>query len=734
MQFKLPLILIFLFINQQVSSTSSKEFILQSNEFVNSVQNAIMRRATSKNEEDDHPCEQVTGKMIAYLLNQTEITPEIEDFYKFALYSGTAIGDWGDYFGCKKMNNSNYHMVNYLIQNATNGNDLSLQVGLCYFKECDTEYFNKVKIDIANYLNKTEEVDIKPDNLIFVDSEEENEKLRKNNVVGFSIVMAIIGLLVILNLFYCILKSQKNKKASIIYNVDEERKSVKNFLENDHTKYEPQNSKCEKIMQYFDFNGNLVKIFSVKNTNKTYEALRIFDGVRFLSTGWVVFGHTFFIALFAGFKNAFDIFEFAKTFKACFLLAAPYSVDVFFYMSGFLLYFALQKVFNKKINKFKMFGLALFNRYTRLFSFYLFCVIGIPFMMPYLGSGPYYYNASMLSKSCYKNFWENLLYINNLIHYSNKGDDMQCGGHTWYLANDMQFFIVSIFLFFFLNNLKWVRNSIFAGLFVASNAFQIYENYHMEYNYNLDLNHRSPNSGKFFDNYYTKPWNRICPYLLGIFFCELFLETPVYIGDYKKVETKSVDENADTDVEERVSPDGNVYIRPASKVVDQNVPILRKFNLFLIQNSIATYIIFILSLILINGAFIISMIANRYDYSQFWGAMFNTFSKTLFVFGLGCIIHLTFLGKFTFIKDLLSIKFFTIFSRITFGIYIIHIYLITVYFFSFNSQTYMKMGDYTFLAIGFFFVTAGLSLFFTVILESPIVQFLKSLTGKGQEA
>ena len=43
-------------------------------------------------------------------------------------------------------------------------------------------------------------------------------------------------------------------------------------------------------------------------------------------------------------------------------------------------------------------------------------------------------------KPCQEYWWANLLYINNLVPW--KGDKI-CNSESWYLSNDMQFYVVA---------------------------------------------------------------------------------------------------------------------------------------------------------------------------------------------------------------------------------------------------------------------------------------------------
>ncbi|CAG7723086.1 unnamed protein product, partial [Allacma fusca] len=43
------------------------------------------------------------------------------------------------------------------------------------------------------------------------------------------------------------------------------------------------------------------------------------------------------------------------------------------------------------------------------------------------------------SRNCGKYWWHNALYVNNLVKYDVTGG---CYGEAWYLANDMQFYLL----------------------------------------------------------------------------------------------------------------------------------------------------------------------------------------------------------------------------------------------------------------------------------------------------
>ena len=66
----------------------------------------------------------------------------------------------------------------------------------------------------------------------------------------------------------------------------------------------------------------------------------------------------------------------------------------------------------------------------------LLLVLGL---QQYLGSGAMWSPTQPYDKSgCEENWWTNILYVNNVVGIHNA-----CLGQSWYLADDMQFFLVS---------------------------------------------------------------------------------------------------------------------------------------------------------------------------------------------------------------------------------------------------------------------------------------------------
>ena len=103
-----------------------------------------------------------------------------------------------------------------------------------------------------------------------------------------------------------------------------------------------------------------------------------------------------------------------------------------------------------------------------------------------------------------------------------------------------------------------------------------------------------------------------------------------------------------------------------------------------------------------------------------------------FVFGLGIIVHLTLLDKFTFIRTILTFKIETAVSRSTYGIYVIHFYFILFFTYAYDTFYYIQFYDMIFLAVGLFIFSWILSLIIGLIVESPIIVISKKLLRSGE--
>ena len=113
---------------------------------------------------------------------------------------------------------------------------------------------------------------------------------------------------------------------------------------------------------------------------------------------------------------------------------------------------------------------------------------------------------------CQETWWWNLLYINNFGDHLAPDDKPElpagCMGVTWYMANDMQFYVISPLIIYPLWRCRrWMTGILYIlpWVFVFSLIPFI-----------LTYIDKEPLGGEFM-RFYEKPWDRFQPYIIGLF-------------------------------------------------------------------------------------------------------------------------------------------------------------------------------------------------------------------------
>lgn len=289
----------------------------------------------------------------------------------------------------------------------------------------------------------------------------------------------------------------------------------------------PKKQSIAKSSRYIEFLKDLILSFSlyktmpaIMATHQPPNAITSINGIRVISMFWVILGHTFLWGLddgvTANIEEAFETVPQPFYFQP--VNNAFLSVDTFFVLSGLLLSYLSIREMERRKGRFP-FVFFYLHRLLRLSPAYYFAVFFSFKVWPYVGSGPLWYLPDV--HRCEKYWWTNILYINNF--YPTSFSD-QCYGVTWYLANDMQFYIVSpIFLvllyYFWKIGLATIAGTMLASIVVIGTLAGI-----KNPDANLLLGHLGGNNGEgspslrdyAFSNIYEKPYCRINAYLIGI--------------------------------------------------------------------------------------------------------------------------------------------------------------------------------------------------------------------------
>ncbi|CAH1801608.1 unnamed protein product [Owenia fusiformis] len=266
-------------------------------------------------------------------------------------------------------------------------------------------------------------------------------------------------------------------------------------------KYEP--SIGTRLLVSFSVYTNMSRLLSFDAPPGAYLCL---NAIRFLSMCWIILGHTFQLGITITpvtnpTLNPTDWFanKYTSLFEYKALTHMQLAVDSFFLLSGCLIAISFLKAMARQGGTVTCRQMALyyFHRYWRLTPVYMILVGFMATLYMYTGSGPLWPREFPDAVNCKKSWWWHLLYINNFYNYGTQS----CMGWSWYLANDMQFYIISPVIFIFLYKVP-VVGFIISGILFVGNIVSIVT---------LHLVGQAS-----FEMDYIKPYSRIGAYIVGV--------------------------------------------------------------------------------------------------------------------------------------------------------------------------------------------------------------------------
>jgi len=211
------------------------------------------------------------------------------------------------------------------------------------------------------------------------------------------------------------------------------------------TKHKNDYNKIQKLTKCFSVIQNSKELLNTKDPPGSISCIH---GIRVISTLWVILLHSYDFPRTRLDNSVPAGLAYTQGFMYMVATNGTFSVDTFFVVGGLLTAYLLIKRWNKN-GKADNVLLLYLHRYIRLTPS---CAILICFatgVWKYVGQGPTWAIYTETAKAmCENDWWTNLLYINDLYPSSNN-----CFPHTWYLSNDMQFYILApIFVFLFWKN------------------------------------------------------------------------------------------------------------------------------------------------------------------------------------------------------------------------------------------------------------------------------------------
>eukprot|EP00511_Aplanochytrium_stocchinoi_P011574 CAMPEP_0204860732 /NCGR_PEP_ID=MMETSP1348-20121228/806_1 /ASSEMBLY_ACC=CAM_ASM_000700 /TAXON_ID=215587 /ORGANISM="Aplanochytrium stocchinoi, Strain GSBS06" /LENGTH=701 /DNA_ID=CAMNT_0052009653 /DNA_START=440 /DNA_END=2545 /DNA_ORIENTATION=- len=208
---------------------------------------------------------------------------------------------------------------------------------------------------------------------------------------------------------------------------------------------------AEQLYQYHPRNRleKTVTLFSaIRNSGRLVSCqpgdFNSLNGIRVISMFWVILGHTVLLTMFPPVANPTEQQQAMQAFSFTIIKGGEYSVDTFFFISGFLATWGIINQVGVHGLSLKRYLLLIIGRWLRLTPSYAVILFFYWQVFPFISNGPYWDDVYGLGianpiDGCKETWWKNLLYINNFVGDENFNI---CMPWSWYLSNDMQFYLL----------------------------------------------------------------------------------------------------------------------------------------------------------------------------------------------------------------------------------------------------------------------------------------------------
>ncbi|XP_022102671.1 nose resistant to fluoxetine protein 6-like [Acanthaster planci] len=436
----------------------------------------------------------------------------------------------------------------------------------------------------------------------------------------------------------------------------------------------------DDIMMGFSSINNGSKIL---NTESTAGNLGALNGIRVISMWWIILGHTLYYLIFGYLDNAtYMYYKLYNSFLFSVIVSANLSVDTFFFLSGLLLTYLTLKHLRKAKGRLNWF-LFYLHRFVRLTPAYMVAIAIWASLAIHFGQGPAKKNFfEAAADACRKYWWTNLLYINNL--YPFPGDlGLQCLGWSWYLANDMQFFIISPIIIYLLYKNAKLGMSLIMVLCLGSFGITAYlaayygapVGLYPAYNNNTVVVYGSTTA----DVIYGKPYCRIPAYLVGMVF-------------------------------------GYVFCQVQGKPFKMS----KCLNLFMwfLSTAVALSVVY-------------GLYRDEGGVPQYAAVLYTVFSRPAFVMTVGWVAFACVVGYGGPVNSLLSWGVWAPLSRLTYGAYLLHSIILYVIYTSSNVQYHFSYMEWVCLFLANLILAYGAAFIMSIGVEGPFMGLEKALLGGG---
>ncbi|XP_055610840.1 nose resistant to fluoxetine protein 6-like [Uranotaenia lowii] len=225
----------------------------------------------------------------------------------------------------------------------------------------------------------------------------------------------------------------------------------------DHFKMDIRSQKS-MLLTSFSVKRNWYRLIG-RSKDQLNEDLKFFQAFRFLTFSLVIMGHCADMFSVTPIANPIDREKEYYTPEGLALINGSQVVQTFFEMSGFLLsiHFFTSRESMKKMSWWTVVAVVVY-RFIRLTPAYAYVILLHATWLPKMQNGPMWPRGTSTERYfCRKNWWTNILYVNNYVNA-----DEPCLQQAWYLACDYQLFTLGMILVVAVTKYPKLRNTLYS--------------------------------------------------------------------------------------------------------------------------------------------------------------------------------------------------------------------------------------------------------------------------------
>ncbi|XP_077503756.1 nose resistant to fluoxetine protein 6-like [Amblyomma americanum] len=238
------------------------------------------------------------------------------------------------------------------------------------------------------------------------------------------------------------------------------------------TKRQIKKGPLQKALSAFSIETNIKLLLNIEqDKDSDASTYRFLHGIRFLSIFSIVLGHSYAFFDYLAMSRAVNALRYADMLGFNFIMTAYNSVDVFFFISGFLMLYNIDKQAQTRVNRLYIYVVAIIRRHLRT-TVPVFFVIMCCYLGPVIASGP---NLKPLMERIHYEFsrqwWKILLQVRN----EGERDDQGFLGVLWFISADFQLFMVAMPTVLILKRSYWGKIAVFGIMGAVCSAVGVWQ-------------------------------------------------------------------------------------------------------------------------------------------------------------------------------------------------------------------------------------------------------------------